>query len=190
MSTGASGGPVPAYVTFTATVTPQSTDAFLSLCTGFVAKGVNEVQLLVSSPGGNVMLGVTIYNVMRSLPIRFVTHNIGSVDSIALLPYLAGEERYSAKNATFMFHGVAFDVQSAMRMDEKFCRERLDAINADHKRLSGIIAERATFRDESEILGLYSVQATRDAGWAKQVGIAHDIREVRIPANTQIHRIG
>jgi hypothetical protein len=41
-----------------------------------------------------------------------------------------------------MFHGVGFDVPGQSRLEEKFLRERLGNILADHKRIGSIIAER------------------------------------------------
>ena len=50
---------------------------------------------MISTPGGTVMNGLNLYNVMRAMPFRLTTHNVGNVDSIGNAIFLAGEERYA-----------------------------------------------------------------------------------------------
>ena len=93
------------------------------------------------------MHGLTVYNMLRGMPFELTTHNIGSVNSIGNVIFLAGEKRYACKNSTFMFHGVGFDVQN-MRLEEKILRERLDSLTADQKKIASVIAERTRLTDE------------------------------------------
>ena len=64
---------------------------------------------MLSTPGGSVMNGLNLYNVLRGLPITLTTHNVGNVDSIGNAIFLAGQIRYACPHSTFMFHGVAFN---------------------------------------------------------------------------------
>jgi ATP-dependent protease ClpP protease subunit len=54
-----------------------------------------------------VAQGINIYNVLCGMPFKLVTHNVGNVDSIGDVVFLAGETRYACAHSTFMFHGVA-----------------------------------------------------------------------------------
>jgi ATP-dependent Clp protease, protease subunit len=83
-------------------------------------EGHQEVHLLLTTPGGSVMHGLTIYNVLRALPITLVTHNAGSVNSIGNAVFLAGARRYACPHSTFMFHGVGFDANN-QRFEERRC---------------------------------------------------------------------
>src|SRR3546814_4408950 len=58
-----------------------------------VRDGFNELYFLFSTPGGSVMHGMNIYNVLRALPARLVFHNVGNVDSIGNAIFLAGDIR-------------------------------------------------------------------------------------------------
>ncbi len=51
------------------------------------------VRLLLSTPGGQVMAGITGYNFLRALPFRLVIHNAGNIDSIRNAIFLAGPIR-------------------------------------------------------------------------------------------------
>jgi ATP-dependent Clp protease, protease subunit len=174
------------YVSFTAEVIPATTETLLRTCTDLANKGVSTVYMLLSTPGGSVMNGLAVYNVLRGMPFKLVTHNVGSVNSIGNVIFLAGEERYCCPNANFMFHGVGFDGQAGMRFEEKLLRERLDGIRADQKRIAEVIEQRATFADASEIEGLFLEAVTKDPGYAKAKGIIHDIADVQIPPGSPI----
>ena len=70
------------------------------------------------------MNGLNLYNVLRALPTKLITHNVGNVDSIGNAIFLAGVERYACPHSTFMFHGVGFDAPANSRFEEKNLRER------------------------------------------------------------------
>jgi len=63
--------------------------------------------------------GVTLYNFIRSLPVKTIMHNIGIIDSIANVVFLAANERYANPSSSFLFHGVGFDVNQPARLEEK-----------------------------------------------------------------------
>src|SRR5689334_10006668 len=67
---------------------------------------VKTLHLLISTGGGTVMHGIAAYNLLKSLPHTVITHNIGDVNSIGIIMFLAGKKRYASPLATFMIHGV------------------------------------------------------------------------------------
>jgi ATP-dependent Clp protease, protease subunit len=150
-----------------------------------VNAGVKEVYLMMSTPGGTVMNGLNLYNVLRALPIKLITHNVGNVDSIGNAIFLAGQERYACPHSTFMFHGVGFDVPGHSRFEEKILRERLGGILADQKRIGSIMEERTNLKP-SQLRNLFKEARTKDADYARSVGIIHDIRDVSIAPGTPI----
>src|SRR5688572_11202486 len=109
------GPPETVYVSFIAEINQTTTESLLGLCAKLGNSGVKRVYLLLSSPGGAVSAGIAAYNLLRAMPFHLVTHNVGSVNSIANVIFLAGEERYASPSATFMFHGVGFDVTAQVR---------------------------------------------------------------------------
>ena len=131
------------------------------------------------------MNGLNIYNVLIGMPFELITHNVGNVDSIGNAVFLAGSKRYACPHSTFMFHGVGFDVPGQSRLEEKFLRERLGSIVTDHKRIGSIIAER-TKLDQKVVEGLFTEAQTKDAAFAAGSGIVHEIKEVQIPAGSNV----
>jgi len=151
-------------------------------------KRVAHVYLLLSTPGGSVNNGLTVYNLLKGMPFKLTTHNVGNVNSIGNMIFLAGTKRYACPHTTFMFHGVGFDVTEKTRFEEKSLRERLDSIGADQKRIAAVIAERTQIASE-EVEKLFLEAVTRDPNYAKSNGIIHEIKEVEIPAGAPLMQL-
>jgi ATP-dependent Clp protease, protease subunit len=173
------------YVTFSAEINPSTTESLIALLSQQINMGIQEVYPLLSTPGGNVMNGLNLYNILRSFPIKLTTHNVGNVDSIGSAIFLAGHERYACPHSTFMFHGVAFDIPGQVRLEEKLLRERLQSVLADQNRIGSIIGERTRLKNR-QIKNLFKEARTKDADYARSVGIVDDIRQAEIPPGAPI----
>lgn len=173
------------YISFSSDISPHSTETLIAVMAEQANKGVKEVYLMISTPGGSVMCGLNLYNVLRAFPFKLITHNVGNVDSIGNAVFLAGTERYAAPHSTFMFHGVGFDLKTGQRFEEKHLRERLDGVMQDQLRIGAIIRNHTTL-DEAQVGDLFREARTKDADYAKSIGIVHDIRDVNIPTGSPI----
>lgn len=176
---------LPTFVSFSAEINANTTESLIAVMFQQVQMGVQEVRLLMSTPGGQVMSGMNLYNVLRSLPLKLVTHNVGNVDSIGNAIFLAGEERYACPHSTFMFHGVGFDTPPGARFEERQLRELLGGVQADQKRIGSVIAERTTLEVEA-IETLFLEATTKDATYAVGTGIVHKICDVEIPPGAPV----
>jgi ATP-dependent protease ClpP protease subunit len=176
------------YINFSAEINPSTTEALIAAVGNAVNQGVKSVYLMLSTPGGQVMNGLNLYNVLRGFPIELITHNVGNVDSIGNTVFMAGSKRYACQHSTFMFHGVAAYVQATTGtntgpmavMGERELRERLGGIQADQKRIGSVIKDR-TKLDEAAIGTLFLEAQTKDADWALSCGIIDEIRDVKVP---------
>jgi ATP-dependent protease ClpP protease subunit len=170
------------YVSFSAEIDVATTESLISTMANLANNAaVDEVHLLISTPGGSVMHGMNLYNVLRALPFLLVTHNVGNVDSIGNAIFLAGDERYACPHTTFMFHGVGMDqTTGAPRLEQKNLREMLDGVEASHKRIAAIIEER-TDLDAAQIEPLFLEATTKDADYALAHGIVHGVRPAEVP---------
>jgi ATP-dependent Clp protease protease subunit len=176
------------YISFSAEVSPSTTEALIASLAVCANSGVEEVYLLLSTPGGSVMNGMNLYNVLRAMPFRLITHNVGNVDSIGNAVFLAGETRYACPHSTFMFHGVGLDVSVGVRLEEKNLRETLEGLLADQKRIGSVIGERTTLTDD-QIELLFREATTKDANYAASVGIVHEIRDVDLPPGSSVQAL-
>jgi ATP-dependent Clp protease protease subunit len=177
--------PATVYISFSAEIIPHTTESLVAAVANFVNQGTKQIYLMLSTPGGSVMHGMNLYNVLRAMPVELITHNVGNVDSIGNAVFLAGTKRYACPNSTFMFHGVGFDIRQQIRMEEKFLRERLDSIGADQKRIGDIIAERTRISKE-DVAKLFLEAQTKDATFAAGCGIVDEVRDVQIPTGSPV----
>jgi ATP-dependent protease ClpP protease subunit len=175
----------PAFVSFAAEIVPQTTEALMRAMADFVNQGFREIHLLLSTPGGSVMHGITLYNVLRGLPVTLVTHNVGNVDSIGAVIYLAGERRYACPQATFMLHGVAFGTNGPAQFFERNLRERLLAVQKDQERIKAIYSDRGGI-DPEVAEQFFLGESNITAADAVTRGLAHEVRAVQIPAGSPV----
>ena len=79
--------------------------------------GTTDFYFFLSTPGGDVMSGLTIYNFLRALPVPITMHNIGNVNSIGNAIFVSADanHRLACAHSTFMFHEVGLDVRPACR---------------------------------------------------------------------------
>ena len=153
------------YILFSRDISPESVKDLVNLTMSF-APQCKEIYLLLHSNGGNVSAGIFCYNMLRALPCNLITHNVGNVDSIANVVFLAGDKRYTAPSATFMFHSVGFTINGPFRLQETNLREHLDSIVADHNRIGSIMADRSLITIE-ESSKLFEMQSVRGADWGR-----------------------
>jgi ATP-dependent protease ClpP protease subunit len=180
--------PVPqiVYVIFSAEITPQTTEGLLAVMANCATQGVRTVYLTISTPGGDVTQGMTLYNVLRGMPFELITHNAGNVDSIGNAVFLAGSKRYACPHSTFMFHGVGFNMANQnVRLEEKNVREMLDNISSNHGRIGTILKERTQLADTA-IPELFRQAQTKDAAFAVGCGIIDEIRDIQIPLGSTV----
>ncbi len=172
------------YISFCAEINPTTAEQLLAATFNMLQQGFGHIYYLFSTPGGFVASGITIYNTLKALPIKTTMHNVGSVDSIGNAIFLAGKERFSCPNSTFMFHGVGFDGQ-AMRFEEKLLRERLDGLLADQRKIGAVIADQTSLKRE-EIEGLFREASTKDTEFAMRNGIVQAVKDVSIPLGAPV----
>jgi len=178
------GAPV-VYVSFSAEINANTTESLIAVMSNCINLKVKEVYLLFSTPGGLVINGINLYNVLKGMPFELTMHNVGNVDSIGNTVFLAGKHRYATATSTFMFHGVGFNTPKGYRFEEKLLRERLDGILNDQKRIGKVVSQHTSLTEE-EVAELFLQAQTKDADFAVEKGIIHEIREVQIPTGVPV----
>jgi ATP-dependent protease ClpP protease subunit len=171
--------PPTVYVSFSAEIVPATTESLIAVMADCANKKVPHVYLMLSTPGGSVMHGLNLYNVLRAMPFKLTTHNVGNVDSIGNAVFLAGEERFASPQSTFMFHGVGFGTNPGERLEEKNLKEKLGSLVSDQNRIGEIISQRTKIT-RKDAAALFLEAQTKDATYAAGCGIVHEIKHVKI----------
>lgn len=190
MATMVPPGPQPTpkivYILFTAQIDAKTAQGLLAVMANCATQGVKSVYLAISTPGGDVVQGMTLYNMLKGMPFELTTHNVGNVDSIGNAIFLAGSKRYACKHSTFMFHGVGFDMKNqTVRLEEKNIREMLTNITSNHGRIGSVLEERTKI-DKAIIPELFREAQTKDAAFAVGHGIVDEIRDFNVPPGSAV----
>jgi ATP-dependent protease ClpP protease subunit len=176
------------YVSFVRLINWDTATPLLNTCNQIVNSGARQIHLLLSSPGGQIDPGFSIYNQLIGLPIELVTHNIGSIDSMANIIFLAGTNRLACGNATFLFHGIHWGFPAAIEIMRPKLSEILTSLQAAENRMRDCIVSKTSLTGD-EVDAFFAEGATKDAIFAHSRGIIHAIEDVNIPVGTQIVQV-
>jgi hypothetical protein len=122
-------------------------------------------------------------NFLRALPIELTMHNTGSIDSIANIIFLSANTRYTSVHSSFMFHGIFHPINASLKKIQ--LQELLSGINVSESKVAGIISERTNLTTK-EIKRLFLQGETKDAPFALKKGLVTEIRDPKIPKDTEI----
>jgi ATP-dependent Clp protease, protease subunit len=174
-------------VYFLCNVNAQTCQDFRGICLRAVHEHkVKELLIHISSTGGSIHEGFTLYHFLRSLPVKVTVTNAGSVESAAVLMYLGGHLRLVSSHARFVFHPWTWGFGEGQRSIPTI-KEALHSLEEDLQRFGSIVAE-ATKGAKAP----FDVKATEtaanvvDAKEAIAHGIAHEIKESTTPAGAHI----
>jgi ATP-dependent Clp protease protease subunit len=160
----------------------------MNMLAAAIQQGIKELTLMLSTPGGSVMHGMTLYNYLSALPVDLATYNIGNVDSIGAIVFLAGTKRFACPHSTFMLHPVAFGFQGAQNYEQPDLTAIVQSLEADQARIAGIYAERSGL-EKGNALSLFNQQKTYSATEAKSLGFVHEVRALTIDPGAQVVHI-
>jgi ATP-dependent protease ClpP protease subunit len=82
-----------------------------------IADGPPMVAVQIASPGGNLMAGLAIHDLIATCPIPTVTAAFGLAGSAGALVFQAGVHRFMAPNARLMVHLGGVDVEATMNQE-------------------------------------------------------------------------
>jgi ATP-dependent protease ClpP protease subunit len=168
------------YINFFDGIEPIKVNKFINFTVEAIQKhNPKEIYYLISSAGGDVDSGFTLYNFLLSLQskITIAMHNIGTIDSMANVIFIAGQKRYAAPTASFLFHGIVmnFNAGGFGRIALKEALSRLDGMET---RMAEAISQNSKLTTE-ELKIFFQQGEGKDVNFAFEKGI---IQEIKIPA--------
>lgn len=178
-----------AYIRFLAPVNHETTDRLFKIIDQKVANGVKKIHLLISSPGGSVFHGLSIYNYLKGAPIEVDTYNFGSVDSIGVIIFCSGKKRYSVPHARFLIHGVRFNFNGNASFDEKELEEHFKSLKIDQRNIAKVIADTCE-KEIKEVENKMNDRTTLNPEEAKNYGLVHEISSTLFPIDADLSVIG
>lgn len=177
------------YIRFMAPVIPQTTTQLFQALDHAIQTKAERVHLMLSSPGGSVFHGLSMYNFLRGAPFDTHTYNFGSVDSIGVVIFCAGSRRLSVPHARFLIHPVQFNIQGNAAFDEKQLEEHLKGLKIDQENIARVIAD-TTSKPLHKIEEDMISRTTLSPNQARDYGLVHDIQSTLFPADAALIVIG
>ena len=150
--------------------------------------GVRRFVILISSPGGQVVPGITGYNFLKGIPAEVVTHNYGSADSMGVILFCAGSKRYCTPDGRFLLHGIGVTVNQPTRFEEKQLDEMIKGMRIDRQNISKIIAENCKKTIAEIEQDLFEVKVLNPQE-AKEYGLVHEIKTKLFPEGSEVINI-
>jgi ATP-dependent Clp protease protease subunit len=164
----------PVVIRFFAPVIDATVNTLMSVVDQKMKQGMKDFIILISSPGGSVIHGLSAYNYLKGLPASITTHNFGSVDSIGIVLYCAGSRRLSVPQARFLFHGVSAQFRGEQNLDEKLLEERLKGLRIDMENIAKVISAN-TGKSAKDVTDAMFERTTLNPEEAQSWGLVHEI---------------
>ncbi len=177
------------YLTFHDNINMDSANRFMKFCENAILKyNPKKLYFLFSAGGGAVDSGITLYNYLRGLPQEIIMHNIGCIDSIANVVFLAGKVRYATPSSAFLLHGINWVFSQGTSSTYTQIQEIISRFDATEQLCAQVIGERTTLK-ASEVRELFRQGQSKPPTFALEKGLIHEIRDVNIRAGEPIHSI-
>lgn len=177
------------YIRFMAAIMPQSVETLLKVVDQKIHNKYDRIHLMLSSPGGSVFHGLSIYNFLKGAPIEIYTYNFGSVDSIGVVIYCSGSKRFCVPHARFLIHGVKMNIQGKASFDEFQIHEHLKSVKIDQQNIARVIAD-TTGKGSDLIEKDMHDRRTLNPNEAKDYGLVHEIKSELFPMGAEFISIG
>jgi ATP-dependent Clp endopeptidase proteolytic subunit ClpP len=142
------------------------------------AKNASHIRLLINSPGGDVIEGMAVYNLLASIREKVSVEVVGLAASIASIIALAGKEKpVIHEGAFFMIHdpfAVSWGTADALRRDAAVLDKMTDSLVKIYQDASGL--------PEDEIREMMEVETWLSAEEAVSKGFASEVKQQGIKA--------
>ena len=175
----------PVVIRFFAPVIDATVNALLGAIDQKMKQGTSDFIILISSPGGSVIHGLSAYNYLKGLPATIATHNFGSVDSIGIVLYCAGSRRLSVPQARFLLHGINTQFVQKQSLEEKQLEERLKGLRIDIENIAKVIAVNSG-KSIADVTNAMLERTTLNPEEAQSWGLVHEIRSQLFETGSEV----
>ncbi len=143
----------------------------------------------IATLGGECSYGLTLYNFLMALPIPVHTHNLGTVESMGNIVFLAGERRTACRHSKFLFHPFHWYLNGSV--DHSRMSEYAMSLDYDLQLYARIVGERTKNAEEKLEIEKYLTAAPRilDPAQALTAGMIHAVTTPSLEGEFVIHTV-
>ena len=130
------------------------------------------IELVINSNGGSATDGFAIIGAMELSTTPIITYGFGSIASMALAIFLAGDVRISARHTRFMYHSVSYGIGGHITDHE----EQLKEANILNKMYDEMMLENTSLTEEKLAeVRKFKTDFFLSANEAKELGFVHEV---------------
>ena len=154
-----------------------------NLCLQALQSGASEIELHMSTEGGNMTAGFALHFFLKSLPVPLTTWNVGSVESIGIPIFLAGHKRYACPGTRFLVHPLNWGFGNLVAADHARISEWRECLDFDAERYAAIFEEATRGAPAPQDIRSFLTNSARiyTAEQAVGAGIVDAARQARLP---------
>lgn len=168
-------------IIFSCPVNQSTVGALIGNCLGAINQGATELNVYISSQGGDLVAGFTAYHFLKALPIPVRTHNLSNVESVANIIFLAGSERKANPGCRFLFHPFHWGL-TGPSVDHSRISEWTACLNNDLERFIDIVeSDVKSSKNRDEWKDVISCATIADAATAMDWGIVQEVSTATYP---------
>lgn len=167
------------YLGLFSSIETSTAEKFIKLVCTKMPSATKKLHILFNSSGGSISAGFVLYNFIKVLPYHVIMHNVGSVDAIGIVVFLAGKERYSVENGTFLMHHITTQIPERIST-ESMMREKLSCIDAEAQKIKKVLLEHTKLTEQQLE---FKDGRLEDAQFALKNGIIHGIEQCPFPSD-------
>ncbi len=178
------------FLSFVGPTIYPPTKILRNACCQAVSSGATQLTLLISSSGGSTLEAFALYNFLRALPCEIITYNIGTIQSVANVVFLAGAKRLASIYSRFMFHDLAWSYGNQETLDRRQMEERTQSIDWDADTFVQIMTSQTPMTKEEIVsLHLFDRPTIIDPLYAQTLGIVHEVADAKIPVGAALYNV-
>lgn len=144
---------------------------------------VDNITLVVNSPGGLVAPTLQLYSLIQSLPVQIKTYGQSMVASSATILFLAGEQRTADKNTSFWLHAMSGPLITQINSSQ--FDEQMRLIHDQEASFDRIYKERTKIPPE-DLAKIKRETIYYDASSALKYGIVSEVAPLKLPAKAKL----
>lgn len=147
----------------------------------------DKLVIFMNSTGGQLDDGLSLFGLIRSLPLEVITVNVGLIASIAILPFMAGTTRIALPHAKFHFHDYEWNYAGPHNLTRLEYLDHTQFLGSARDTTFEVLKENTLLTDQDlKELKLLDVPVIKDAAFANEKGIVHEVNYFPVPEDMNI----
>lgn len=149
---------------------------------GQLKKNIEEINILMSCPGGFLEPAIVAYNFLSQYPIKTNAYNLHNVDSAGVVLFCGVGKRYSLPDARFLIHDVSRKFEG--NQEEGNIKQLLEMALFTKDNMFSILAKACDKKEEEIEQMILKRKGDFDSQKAKEFGLIDGI-EIKIPSPSE-----